>query len=254
MRYLLLKLILISSFFSFAQSSMDFHIGGIVGTYAYKDYVKFGDTYNAVQANNTTLEKPLKMKTLATGVQIGSTFNYEEWVYGSIDLSRVKTAVSKAKFDSEVDRGFQIRSFSFDMDAGFYVIPATSPVRLSVGFGITFISTKIHAFIDYGKARSYGTENTLNGVYASWKGYTPIVLKLSYLKPESHWKFYVDARIPLQAKKLSSIGYIYSAEFTSEGHAFPADYGGSWGDQNKLSENFRLINVALGIAYHFEFY
>jgi len=253
MKYLTLQIFLLTSVFSFAQSSLDFHVASLSGKFVFQDFEAFADSYNSFYANDPDLLVPLKIKTFATGYQFGSTFNYGEWFNGSMDFGSVRTAVSRAEWGAGFDRGFQIRSFLFDMDAGFYVVPEDALIRISIGLGLTLQSTQIQSFIEYDKTRSYGSETLLNGVWSSWRGCTPLVLKLSHLSTNERWKFFVNTRFPIQKKKINSTGFTYSSGFTSGGAVFPADVNGSWSYENRLSEDFRFINVAIGIAYNFSF-
>lgn len=234
-----------------AQFIMDVHAGALIGKFAYPDFEKFGETYNTFYASDPDLQSPLRMKTFATGYQIGSSFSFNEWLNGGIDIASVKTGVSRAEWGAGFDRGFQIKSFLFDIDAGFYLVPQESPIRVSLGLGLTLQSTQILSFLEYDDTRSYGNETRLNGVWSSWRGNTPLVLKLSYSQPTGRWKIFLNGKLPIQKKKVNSVGYTYSSGFTSAGDVFPADFNGPWDFENRLSEDFRFIHAILGIAYQF---
>lgn len=253
MKYLYSLFFSILSIISCAQFSMDLHAGALAGKFNYPDYVKFGESYNAFYANDPDLITPIEMQTFATGYQVGTMFNFNSSFNGAIDFSRIKTGVSRAEWATGFNRGFQIKSYLFDMDAGFYVIPEEYAVRLSIGLGLTLQSTQILSFLEYDDTRSYGNETRLNGVWTSWRGNTPLVLKLSYMDPTGNWKFFLNTKFPLQKKKVGSAGYAYSSGFTSAGDVFPADFSLPWGIENSLSEDFRFIHAVLGVAYQFNF-
>ncbi len=249
MKTLSFTFLLLLSSASFSQGKLEIHVGGLAGNFLYKDLHQFADSYNTFYANDPDLTTPLKMKTLATGLQVGIASGVGNSFNFGVDIASLKTGVSKAEWAAGFNRGFQLKTFLFELDAGFFITPASSDLRFSIGLGMTLQSTQIESFLEYNKERSYGSESTLNGVWSSWKGYTPLVFKLYYGNPDSNWKIYSTLRLPIQQKKVNSVGYVYSSGFTTEGAAFPADFAGSWGLDNRLSENFRFLTFGIGMAY-----
>jgi hypothetical protein len=249
MRTLIVIFLLVPLHSAFGQTTLDVHVGSLNGIYTFPDLKDFANSYNTFYANDPDLIGPLKFKTLSTGYQVGVGFSYGRYLNAAVDVGSVTTGVSRAEWGANFNRGFQIKSFLFDMDAGIFVTPSDAPFRLSVGLGVSLQSTQIEAFLEYGKTRSYGSESSLNGVWSSWKGYTPLVVKGEFISPNQKWKFYSTFKLPIQKKKVNSVGYTYSADFTSAGAVFPLNFAGTWSFENRLSENFRFINLAIGVGY-----
>lgn len=237
-----------------SQDSFEVHAGSITGKFLYPGMKNFVTEYNNYYANDPAgLVKPMEFKSIATGFQIGAAINYGEAFNFSIDVAKVQTGVSRAEWSLGYNRGIQLKSFLFDMDCGFFVIPSDYQLRLSVGLGITLQSTQIESFFEYGKTRSYGPESGINGVWSSWKGYTPLVLKLQFLSLDENWKLFTTFKFPILSKKAVSFGYNYSSGFGSSGDVFPATVNPILGQINQLDENFRFVNLTLGVAYNIPF-
>lgn len=250
MKNLILLLLVISSFTIKAQHFIDAKVGGIFGLYTYSDFNTYLNTYNDGFKDNPDFISPAKFKNKAIGYQFSLGYAFDRFNV-DFNVSGVKTGITRAEW-KYWDRCFQLKSFLFDMDGGVYLMDELSKFRLSIGAGVTIISTRIQAFTDYGDFRSYGSENLLNGVWTSWKGYGTGILKGTYNLDEENWRIYFTAKFPFSAKKISSVGYAYSAEFTSAGDVFPADNNKPFEYENRLSENFRFINFSLGICYTIE--
>ncbi len=251
MRTFLTILLLYSLFFAHAQEGMDIKVGGISGFYTYKDLDNYADSYNAGFVDEPDFMKPLSIKKFAVGYQFGLGYQLDRFNV-DLNIATVKTGVSRAEW-KYFDRCIQLKSFLFDMDGGVYLMDELSPFKLSIGLGVTIISTQIQAFTDYGEFKSYGSENFLNGVWSNWKGYTTAILKGTYNLDEEHWRLFFVAKFPIQNNKISSTGYDYNAQFTSSGDVFPADNNKPYEYENRLSENFRYINFSLGISYFLPF-
>ncbi len=228
------------------SQTFDIHVASLSGKYFYKGMDSFVVSYNDFYKDDLGgLAKPMEFKSVATGWQVGSTLGFEI-INFSVDIASVKTSVSRAEWSLGYNRGIQLKSFLFDLDCGFFVIPSEYKLRLSVGLGVTLQSTQIESFFEFDKVRSYGSESSFNGVWTSWKGYTPLVLKLYYLSSNERWKIYSILKFPIQNKKVVSFGYNYSSGFGTSAAVFPSAINST----TSLNENFRFVNLAIGIAYN----
>ncbi len=242
--------LLISKLSGYSQT-MDIHFGVLTGNYFYRAMDSLALSYNNFYKNDAGgLVKEMEFKSAAIGWQAGTTFSADV-INFSIDVSRLKSAVTRAEWSLGYNRGLQLKSYLFDLDVGFFVTPSENPFRLSVGLVLTLQSTHIESFFEFDKVRSYGSESSFNGVWASWKGSTPLVLKAQYKLKNERWSLFSTLRVPILSKKRVSFGYIYSSGFGSSYEILPAVIGAPTGLDNQLNENFRLVNLSVGIGYNF---
>lgn len=237
------------SFSSLVTAQIDANVyGGFSASYLqFPLFQKFVESYNQEQALYDGLSQDLEFNQIGYGGEFGIQGSVSNFVFG-FGGSQTKTMASKATFKIGDTRGFQFKSYTFDMIVGFSIGEDKFQLIPYLDFGTQAL--QIHSWLEYDGVKSYGSEGRYNGVWTSWRLMGAGGLKFHY-NFSDFVGMYADFNFPINLKTgAKGSTFTHSDNTTSGEYFFPLVAGpGVFETDLALPQNYRNMRFSIGMIF-----
>lgn len=226
---------------AFSQDGIAVYGGGGLSRLRFDDFQQFVNAYNDPAYIGST-QKPLNFQHLGLAYEGGVFFRGAGITMG-FGCARMKTLPSKAVF-ADGERRIQFDNWNYNCLLGYQIGHLVMPYFT---FGIS--TMHIDSYYDYNGVRSYGSEKTLNGVYASWKGTGSVGVRIE--KAFGRFAPYLDFNYAFKKKEYLGGSFDLTTNSTQDS-SFPKDPNdaGTIDPDLALPEAYRNIRLTAGLVFY----